>query len=302
MEQLDGYYGISSGRRGETRGPKRYRLHARKGKGRPRRRRQPSFVYKGGAILMVVVIVLVTLWLGIRGVGWARDKTLPKNDRFTIRHIEVVPGRIKTERLVREYLHESGIRKGRTNLFGFDTREFRLRYLALNHVVRDIELIRTLPDTLKVVIHERKPLLRMGEREFVACDEGGLMFPVGSSASRLPYVIGGPVQPKPGLQVTDPVRPAIELVRTCELYPEEFSLDIYALDVRREGQVKVYILTPWRMIEGWVAWYGMRSQPTEESRADLLERLKLLRATIVKYEGQYGTVDVTLAGKVSLRD
>ncbi len=46
----------------------------------------------------------------------------------------------------------------------------------------------------------------------------------------------------------------------------------------------------------------MRSQPTEESRADLLERLKLLRATIVKYEGQYGTVDVTLPGKVSLRD
>ncbi len=118
----------------------------------------------------------------------------------------------------------------------------------------------------------------------------------------MPYVIGGPARPRPGGQVTDPVRPAIEIARMRELRPDDFGLDIYALDVRRDDLVKVYVMTPWRMIEGWVSWYGMKGVSTEESRVDLLERLKLLRATIVKYEGRYGTVDVTLAGKVSLRD
>jgi hypothetical protein len=303
MEQLDGYYGISSGRRGDARSPKRYRMDVRKGKRkRGTSSRTPGMLYKGGALLMVVVVICVVCWLVVRGVGVARDKVLPENDRFTIRTIEVVPGRIKTESLVREYLSESGIRRGRTNLFGFDIRAFRANYLELNHVVRDIEVTRILPDTLRVVIHERKPLLRMGEREFVACDEEGLMFPVGAGAARLPYVIGGPARPRPGGQVTDPVRPAIEIARMRELRPDDFGLDIYALDVRRDDLVKVYVMTPWRMIEGWVSWYGMKGVSTEESRVDLLERLKLLRATIVKYEGRYGTVDVTLAGKVSLRD
>jgi len=144
---------------------------------------------RAAAALFVVAAVVGSVY----GLGRTfRRILLTGNPHFTCRQIRVTTdGRLRPAE-IRQLVRESGVHEGETNLFAIDLRRLRERIRRTSPLVREVQLIRRLPDTLEVRVAEREPvaqLLRTGGR---LLDEKGVILPPrpDEDVALLPILVG----------------------------------------------------------------------------------------------------------------
>ncbi len=279
------------GRR-KSRPRNRYRVDARVKGGDSRK------LYRVGAIILLMAVIVGFLVAAFAGILFARDLLFARNDRFVIRNIEIVDGQIKTEDMIREYLAYEGITVG-TNLFAFDINDFEVLYLKRNPLVKMIQLKRKFPDTLKVAIRERDPLVRLGQRGSLVADSEGFVFRLSSNLHRLPVIIGCK---EPDLETGEYVqgasRAAVELLAICD--NPRVGLRVVGVDVSKSDYLLVHFVMSDGIKEARLAWDGMGSG-TPEAGQDLLVRLGRLKQAALNDRGRHGLFDATLPGRVYVR-
>ncbi|MBT3191077.1 MAG: FtsQ-type POTRA domain-containing protein [Verrucomicrobia bacterium] len=277
-------------RRAEPRN--RYRVEAR-AKGRDSRK-----LYRIGAVVLLVGVVLGFLGAAFAGILFTRDLLFARNDRFVIRDIEIVDGQIKTENMIREYLAYEGITIG-ANLFSFAIREFEDLYLQRNPLVKTIQVSRQFPDTLKVAIRERDPLVRLGQQGSLVADSEGFVFRLSTNLHRLPVIIGcNDPDLEPGGHVGGAAKAAVTLLAVCD--NPRVGVRVVGVDVKKKDYLLVHFVTPDGIKEARLSWEGMGSG-APESRRDLIVRLGRLKQAAKDDRGQHSLFDATLPGRIYVR-
>jgi len=255
-----------------------------------------GLMYRIGAIVMLLVVVVGAFFAACKGVEFAWGLLFARNDRFAITNIEVVGGRFKTEAMIREYFAYEGISEG-TNLLAFSIRDFREAYLERNPLVKSISISRHLPDTLRVVVREREPLARLGQRGTLVTDSNGFVFRLSSNLHRLP-VIRGCKDPriKPGAFVSGRAMAAVEVLALCDR--ASMQLRVVGVDVAKKDYLVLHVLTAGgHMTEAKLSWDGMDAR-NDNSQANLLRQLNCLRAAALESAGRRSTLDVTFRDKI----
>jgi cell division septal protein FtsQ len=155
---------------------------------RPRHRTRVRKTRRALSTRAVLVLQLTAATLALAGLTWTGYAKVMASDRLRVSKVEVHGGHFLSEGEVRELL---GPAVGE-NILGLDIEALKAR-LRASPWVADATVSRTLPDTLKVAIHERVPLaLAEIDRLYLMDAEGGLIDIYGprTAAFDLPIVRG----------------------------------------------------------------------------------------------------------------
>lgn len=254
--------------------------------------------YQVGAVVFLVLTLCGVLLVGIAGTRFLYRSLLSENARFRIQTIEITPGRIKTETMIREYLAYVGIAAG-TNLFEFNIRKLVSLYLERNPLVKEMQVKRRLPGTLRVQIRERDPLVRLGQRGNLVADREGYVFRLSSDLHRLPVIVGNKnAELAPGRTVAGMSRVAIALLAACD--NPLMGVRLVGVDVSREDYLRVHMLTPDGIKEVKINWDGMGKR-TEASHANMRQRISEVRQTVKMDHAKHTEYDATIPGRVYAR-
>ncbi len=273
-----------------------YRLEARTKK---RGAQSRDLTYRLGAIAVLLAGLAglaVALWHG--GVAAQRLLYSENDDRYAIREISVVDGKIQTSRYVKEWLDAAfGIRPG-VNIFSFRIGELHDKYLELNHIVQGIRITRELPDRLHIVIDERDPIARLGQRGTSAVDAKGKIFDMSKGLHKLPVVVGcRDSKLEPGGKVEDTTLAAVSVLAVCNEQPQ-LGLRVVGIDVSPKDHVVVHILTGGAIHEVPLTWEGMESPESPLARAALLTKLVLVQQAAAADSGTHRRLDATYADRI----
>ncbi len=124
--------------------------------------------------------VAAVLFLGLAGYGLTygagelQAVLFRRNPRYMLRRLDIQSGPTMTPEDVRQV---ANIREG-MNLFALDLPRIRNSFLRNLPSVRDIHLERRLPDELRIAVHEREPIARLGRSGRVVTDFDGHLFVV----------------------------------------------------------------------------------------------------------------------------
>ncbi len=260
------------------------------------KRRQEHPLWAG--VLLALVAILVAGAVGYAGVLLAGNALFAENPRFEIAHIEVQPGRVKTEPIIIEYLKYVGIAPGK-NLFSFPIRELADLYLERNPLVRAVRVERVLPDTLHFLVWEREPLARLGQRGTLVVDREGYVFRMRQDLHRLPVIIEqGETAWSPGDTVFGMLSAALEVLEVCD--DPRVGLRIMGVDVRHPEYLLIHVLTSDGIKEARLSWLDM-GQNTDVSRSDLVLRLGRLRQVAQQDRTGRSLLDATIPGRIHVR-
>ncbi len=251
-----------------------------------------------GGILLVALTLAVVGAVGYAGLLLLRNALFAENDRFQIKTIEVQPGAVKTEPIIREYLEYVGVAPG-VNLFSFPIRELADLYLERNPLVRSVQVQRVFPDTLRFGVLERRPLARIGQRSSLVVDREGFVFRLRTDLHRLPVIMGAKYgELSPGDFVQGMMRAALEVIEVCD--NPRVGLRIMGVDVAQDDYLLIHVLTSDGIKEARLSWVDMGSQ-SEASRQDLLLRLARLRQVAQQDRSGRTQFDATLPGRIFVR-
>ena len=282
----------SGSRAGGSLRQQRYAMPARA------RAQDKGLMYRVGAIVLLLVVLAGSVFAIGKGLGLISSVLFSRNDRFLIEHISVVGGRYKTEEMIREYLAYEGISEG-TNLFSFSTQDFRNSYLERNPLVKSMAICRKLPSTLSVVIREREPLLRIGQKGTLVADGEGYVFRLRKNLHRLPVIIGYSAKELgPGSSLEGRGQAALNVLRLCD--KASTGLRVVGIDVRPRDYLLLHVLTDQgRLTEAKLSWQGMDDiKGCSGYHANMVRQVARFRKSARMNAGRHGTLDVTFADKV----
>ncbi len=225
------------------------------------------------ALLMALGATTAAVILSYVGFSRMEEYLFASNPDFILRHLDIRTdsGGILTPELMREYL---GIAEG-DNLF--QTNIVRLRSELLHRVpnLRDVEITRILPDTLRVEVRERVPLALIqfsrSRNPDVFVDEEGRIFAARARREGLPVIR---VRNGPSVCLGDWVdgllRDAVLVLDTARTSAAASELHIRAIDVvgRSRGREDVLQLH----IDGTVVDFWWPRPPNDPQRG--LQALK----------------------------
>ena len=290
----------STVKRGRRKSGGRYRFDARvKSGGKKKGRNSGSDrVYQLGAVLLLLFVLAGLGAVLFAGFIFMRGLLFTDNERFRIEKIEIIDGQVKTKEMIREYLAYEGIDTG-TNLFSFNLREFEERYLKRNPLVKRISMTRILPDTLKVAIQERDPLVRLGQRNTLVADSDGFVFRLSSRLHRLPVIIGcKDPELHPGGFVHGAAERAVEVLAFCD--NPRVGVRIVGIDISSKDYLLMHIYTKYGIKKAPLTWKNME-KGIAHSEGSLKTKLKRLRQTITSDRGRHEVYDATYPGSVYTR-
>lgn len=178
------------------------------------------------ARIVCVVLVLILLLGTVIGSYWGlRRFLLTENPHFLCRNIDFEPTAHFSLKDIQTRLEELGEEKGcvlsRTNILKLDMEGIRKHFLKYS-VVRNVEIRRIMPGTVKIVIEERKPVATLGSEGKVEAliDRDGVVFsyyPERLALTNLPFItmIRGMNKMPRGEKCNDrAVRAALTLIET----------------------------------------------------------------------------------------
>jgi len=251
--------------------------------------------YQVGAIAFVMLTLCGVILLAIAGTRFMYRSLLSENNRFRIETIQITPGRIKTEPMVREYLAYVGITAG-ANLFEFNIRKLVSLYLERNPLVRQMHVRRRLPGTLEVEIRERDPLVRLGQRGNLVTDREGYVFRLSRDLHRLPVIIGDKdAELAPGRSVRGMSRVAVDVLAACD--NPRLGIRLVGVDVSRDDYLRMHMFTADGIKEVKINWTGMGKR-TERAQANMLQQLSLVRQVVQQDRAAHAEYDATIPGRV----
>ncbi len=208
-----------------------------------------------------VLLFLVVFTVGLGGFGWGSWQLFEtyyfrSQKLFVLRdlrsNVTITTGKTLTPDLVCEVL---GIREG-INLFSLKIEQKRKELLEQAPNIRDITIVRRMPDKMNISIIEREPIARVGSNGRVV-DEEGVVFIRYAGTGGLPMIKGDDefAQIKPGDRVRGNEMAAVRLV-TNSLRPE-CRLRMLVLDTTKEDYL---LLTMSDHRQAKFAWEGMQDE------------------------------------------
>jgi len=170
-----------------------------------------------------------------------------------------------------------GLRKG-ANLAEIDFAKRRADVLARYPAIRDLTVTRHLPNRVEISIEEREPVVRMNVRGHKGdtgrvADTDGVVFISSSGTQMLPLIweSTAPGTAK-GQRLGGAALGALVLLETCR---DQFrELNVIEADVSKSDHIVIVLGTDYS--RATIDWPG-RENPSEATKADLVERLTNLR-------------------------
>jgi cell division protein FtsQ len=195
------------------------------------------------------------------------------NELFALKDLRtgvvITTGKTLTPDLVCEVM---GLREG-VNLFSIDIDQKRHELMEQAPNIRDISIVRRMPDKIAITIIEREPIARVGSNGRVV-DEEGVVFVRYADTGRLPMIRGSDVlaQVKPGDRLRGIELAAVKLV-TSSLRPDG-RLRLLVLDAAKDDYL---LLTLSDHRQAKIAWEGMTDEEKDtEAKMQLqFDRLAL---------------------------
>jgi len=248
------------------------------------------------ATMAVLILVLGIACLAL--IGFALKKAgeafYSENDKYKIVHLDIgiKGGKLLTADLIEEYTH---IREG-MNLFGFDAKRVRADVLKRTPTIKSMAITRQLPDTVKIDVVEREPVVRFGSKtDFLVADRDGYVFPLRSGHADLPVILGhkkGEIQPL--MTVQGATLAALDVLDAAN--DPRFALRVDTVDVSPEDCLLLYVPHDDVVTEVKMAWNGMGGK-TPESKKDLLRKLGWTSQALQSARGKkIVKLDATLDG------
>ena len=213
----------------------------------------------------------------LTGSAWAyRHFYLYRNDRYTLREVDVFTGQILTRELVIEGLQ---LEVGKNIFDVCDMAEKRKKVLRSGFVAREVTLTRHLPDKLVVKITEREPVARMAEDHMLLVDGEGMVF-IGGWPSPLPRISGVHGQVfGPGTRLLGMGSAAAMFARVLGTANVNFPVE--RVDASKEDFLTLTLPGQRRVL---LAWDGI-GRVDAESEEQLRERLHEVVAMVDKIPG-----------------
>ena len=145
--------------------------------------------------------------------------------RDTDENVRIDTGKTVTPDLIKQFL---GIEDG-VNLFSINVGEKREELLNAAPSIKDLSIVRYMPDSLEISIIERDPVVRIGLDGRVADDEG-VVFVRYKNTSGLPVITQstGPQKAKPGDRLKEMDLAAVRLAAST--FRSECKFRMYSLD------------------------------------------------------------------------
>lgn len=163
--------------------------------------------------------------------------------------VSITTGKTLTPDLICEVM---GLREG-VNLFSLEIDQKRRELMEQAPNIRDIAIVRRMPDKIAITIIEREPIARVGSNGRVV-DEEGVVFVRYADTGGLPMIQGSDLlaQIKPGDHLTGMDLAAVRLV-SCSLRPSS-RLRLLVLDAAKDDYL---LLTLSDHRQAKIAWEGM---------------------------------------------
>lgn len=197
------------------------------------------------------------------------------NDTFVLRTFDIEGGETLTPGLMEELLG-SGQQPLKTGmpLFAVNIASKQLEFLESAHQVRDIRITRVLPDTLKVRIVERRPLVRVEEIGGLVADSEGAIFIRYRGTAELPLLTGlEGFDTALGGRLTGMAMAAVHFVAFLD--NNSFSIPVISIDAAHSDHLVLDLIDQKKVA---FAWPGML-QPNGGSKEHLRQNLTgLMRA------------------------
>lgn len=244
---------------------------------------------KVGLAAAVAAAVLVALLLAAYGLCQAGQFFFSQNSRFTVRNLIITEGPVLKADRIKEYMQLS---EG-MNLFGLNITRTRRDFLAHLPNVRKVEIVRELPDTLRISVEERDPVARIGKRSYLVADREGWLFQLRTGASHLPVVSGLPESGlSPGSNLVGSATLALDVLNACR--DAGLPLTVQEIDVSQADFVTLFLRDGLVSKEVILAWKEM-GKGSADSRKDLVRRLQQVITILQTEEGRRrAKIDATL--------
>jgi len=136
---------------------------------------------RGGLIVLGVCVVVGILWFTVIR-GW--QLLFDDNPKFIVKTVEVIPAKMAAEEQIQRLTR---IREG-VNIFSLNLPEIRRDFLNRRPEIRDIQIERVMPDTVRIVVIERTPIMRNPRDSRNVIDFEGYVFALASAQDGLPYL------------------------------------------------------------------------------------------------------------------
>jgi cell division septal protein FtsQ len=245
-------------------------------------------------------LISAGVFLGMLVVGWGVVSSFHaayflRNDRFVLRHLDIHGGPTLKADVMRDYLRELlGLREG-ASLFAVDLVRARDELMREQPSIREMTLVRRLPDRMEIRIIEREPLARIGNRATgLVVDVDGFVFHRYVGVETLPVIVGlDGVTVQAGVRLTDMAQAAVCFVAALER--QSFRLPVTMIDASREDYL-LLSLADQKQVK--LAWEGM--EKSSYGSAELLRKrlVELSRAVNSEAGRNRRMWDATVPGRV----
>ena len=221
--------------------------------------------------LIIALAILAVVFTTYAGASYAYRMLVWQNSIFALKELYIkCNGEVLTPNHIREYGKLNNV----DNIFAVNLANLKKLLIASPRVM-DVEISRTLPDTISIVVWERVPIARIDMGGYyIAIDKEGVVIGPASATTVLP-IIQANVQPgiTPGTSMADsPIMNAIEILELCDSTPLGQIIRISSLDVRKKEEVDL------TLVEGTkvkIAWQNM-TKHFPVSRTNLQDKLMKL--------------------------
>jgi len=233
---------------------------------------------------------------GLTWSGWALFKTyyFGSQSLFVLHDVEksvtITTGKTLTPDLVCAVL---GIKEG-VNVFSLNIDQKRKELMEHAPNIRNISIVRRMPDKMNISIIEREPIARVGSNGRVV-DEEGVVFIRYAGTGGLPMIKGDDefALIKPGDRLHGSQMAAVRLVNNS-LRPE-CRLRLLVLDITKEDYL---LLTLSDHRQAKFAWDGMQDD-AKDTEAKMQEQFDLLANAMKNDIGRVCLMfNATLAGRI----
>ncbi len=231
-------------------------------------------------ILVVLGLTVVSIYAGFATVSRA---LIWENSIFQLKELNI---KCYGEVLTKNHIVEYGKLNGVNNIFGINLAETR-KQLLTSPRVKDVEISRTLPDTISIKVWERVAVARLDLGEyFVAIDREGIVLGPAPAKSALPIVFAN-IQPgiTPGISLADTsIMHAIKILELCDTTPIGQIVKIATLDVRRREEVDLTLIDGTKVKLSWQQMNGEQTLSRSYLEQKLMRLAENLRSAFERHK------------------
>ncbi|MBR0459343.1 MAG: FtsQ-type POTRA domain-containing protein [Victivallales bacterium] len=264
------------------------------------------------AILLIGGVLLLLAFLYC--LRWTRNFLFRQNPHFQFRQLVMEPTEHFSHAQVRTLMEEAGCVMPRTNLLTLDLRALRARFLA-NPLVSTVEINRILPETLHVVLTERRPIaIVVNPQNQIAgyLDNKGIPFPCldrKNLPTTLPYIFGALKADAPELKMgtTTDIYGLISAVQFIQILTARPQIDgasfyVNAISISYPHEQLICRLTPF-VNNTVIKKDAILYIPMDPEKMDpALDRLEAILKDKIQNNGTLSFANLTLEINVNTKD